>query len=201
MTDGLIPIPDPSVLTTEQLSRGLTNLRELLETRIKSVEQAAHLRYDDLRRVPTETDRQVTHLRELFSEKFNSVQRQFEERDVRGRSAEDAAKVAVNAALQAQKEAAWAQNESNAAAITKSEAATIKQIDGILALLNSSTIGTNDKIATINARLDRDDGVSKGGRETRYESRLATGSMVAIISVAVMAISVAAGLFGFAIHH
>jgi len=197
----MVPVPDPTFLTTEQLSRGLTNLRELLESRINAVEEAAHHRYEDLRRVPTETDRQVTHLKELFSEKFSSVQRQFDERDVRGQSSEEAGKVAVNAALQAQKEAAWAQNESNAAAITKSEAATIKQIDGILALLNSSTIGTNDKIATINARLDRDDGVTKGGRETRSESRLATGTMVAIISVAVMAVSVASGLFGFALHH
>jgi hypothetical protein len=107
----------------------------------------------------------------------------------------------VNAALQAQKAAASAQNDSNAAAITKSEAATIKQIDGILALLNSNTIRTNNKIATINARLDRGDGVNKGRQDTRSESRLVTGTMVAIISVAVMAVSVAAGLFGFRLHH
>jgi phage-related tail fiber protein len=201
MADALVPVPDPTFLTTEQLSRGLTNLRELLEARINAVEEAAHHRYEDLRRVPTETDRQVVHLKELFNEKLTSVQKQFDERDIRSQASEDAAKVAVNAALQAQKEAASAQNDSNAAAITKSEAATIKQIDGILALLNSNTIGTNDKITTINARLDRGDGVTKGGHDIRSESRLDTGTMVAIISVAVMAVSVAAGLFGFALHH
>src|ERR1700678_1815276 len=201
MAEDMVPGPDPSSLTTEQLMLGLKNLRELLETRINAVEEAAHLRYDDLRRVPTETDRQVTNLKEFTNEKLISVQKQFEERDIRGQAAGEAAELAVNAALQAQKEAAAAQNESNAAAITKSEAATIKQIDGILALLNSSTIGTNDKIAAINARLDRDDGITKGGRDTRSESRLATGTLVAIISVAVMVISVFSGLFGFAIHH
>jgi phage-related tail fiber protein len=197
----MVQKPDPSLLTTEQLARGLTNLRELLETRIDAVEKSGHHRYEDLRRAPTETDRQVVHLKELFNEKLTSVQKQFDERDIRSQASEDAAKVAVNAALQAQKEAASAQNDSNAAAITKSEAATIKQIDGILALLNSNTIGTNDKITTINARLDRGDGVTKGGHDTRSESRLVTGTMVAIISVAVMAVSVAAGLFGFALHH
>ena len=201
MADTIVPAPDPTLLTTEQLQRGLTNLRELLEARIAAVEESAQHRYEDLRRVPTETDRQVTHLKELFNEKLTSVQKQFDERDVRSQASEDAAKVAVNAALQAQKEAAGAQNGSNAAAITKSEAATIKQIDGILALLNSNTIGTNDKITTINARLDRGDGVSKGGQDTRTESRLVTGTMVAIISDAVMAVSVFAGLFGFALRH
>src|SRR5580658_2581696 len=184
MADTIVPVPDPTLLTTEQLARGLTSLRELLEARIAAVEESAHHRYEDLRRVPTETDRQVAHLKELFNEKLGSVQKQFDERDVRSQASEDAAKVAVNAALQAQKEAASAQNDSNAAAITKSEAGTIKQIDGILALLNSNTIGTNDKIATISARLDRGDGVSKGGQDTRTESRLVTGTMVAIISVA-----------------
>jgi hypothetical protein len=201
MADTMIPAPDPTLLTTEQLARGLTNLRELLEARIHAVEESARHRYEDLRRVPTDTDRQVSHLRELLIEKFNSVQKQFDERDIRSQASEDAAKVAVNAALQAQKEAAAAQNDSNAAAITKSEGATIKQIDGILALLGSNTTGTNDKIFAINSRLDRGEGFNKGGHDTRAEGRMATGAVVAVISVAIMAISVAAGLFGFALHH
>ncbi len=201
MVEDMVPGPYPSALTTEQLMLGLKNLRELLETRINAVEEAAHLRYDDLRRVPTETDRQVTNLKEFTNEKLTSVQKQFEERDIRGQAAGEATELAVNAALQAQKEAAMAQNNSNAAAITKSEAATIKQIDGILALLNSNTIGTNDKIAAINARLDRGDGINKGGHETRSEGRMTTGVVVAVLSLAVMAVSVAAGLFGFAVHH
>jgi hypothetical protein len=201
MAEPTAPVPDPTLLTTEQLTRGLTGLRELLESRIHAVEESARHRYEDLRRVPTDTDRQVTHLKELFTEKFASVQKQFDERDIRSQASEDAAKVAVNAALQAQKEAAAAQNDSNAAAITKSEGSTIKQIDGILALLGSNTTGTNDKITAINARLDRGEGFDKGGHDTRAESRVATSGVVAVISVAIMAISVAAGLFGFALHH
>jgi hypothetical protein len=201
MGEQMVPTSDPTLLTTEQLARGLTNLRELLEARIIAIEESADYRNEDLHRVPTETDRQVAQLRELFNEKFTSVQKQFDERDVRGRAAEEAAKLAVDVALQVQKEVAAAQDSSSAATIAKSEAATIKQIDGILALLGSNTIGTNDKIAAMNARLDRGDGISTGGRDTRTESRLAMSTMVAIISVAIMAMSVGAGLFGFALHH
>jgi hypothetical protein len=44
----------------------------------------------------------------------------------------------------------------------------------------------------------RDQRIRQG---TRTKSRLSIGTIVAIISAAVMAMSVAAGLFGFALHH
>src|ERR1700722_15004743 len=103
------------------------------------MDKAATLFNDNLTRVPTDTDKQIQHLKELHDEKFESIQTQFKERDVRSDQDKIAATTAVNAALQAQKEAAASQNESNSAAITKSEAATAKQIDQILLLLGSNT--------------------------------------------------------------
>jgi len=102
--------------------------------------------------VPTEIDRQVSQLRELFNAKLTSVQKQFDERDVRGTCSEDAVKLAVVAALQAQKAAA-VQNNGNAAAIAKSEVATIEQIDGNVAPLGSNTSSTSDKISAMSAGL------------------------------------------------
>jgi hypothetical protein len=55
------------------------------------VEEVAHLRYVELRRVPTETDTQVTSLKALTNEKLMSVQKQFEERYTRGQAAGEAA--------------------------------------------------------------------------------------------------------------
>jgi hypothetical protein len=125
------------------------------------MDKATTLLNDNMTRVPTEIDQCMLHLKELYDERFvsvratcdgvvdgfehklvsiaESIQKQFEERDVRSRASESAANTAVNAALQAQKEAASAQNEAYAAAIAKSEVATVKQIDGILALLASGT--------------------------------------------------------------
>jgi hypothetical protein len=141
-----------------QWHRELTALRSVLEARLDGMDRAMVLFSDNLTRVPTDTDKQVGHLKELHDEKFLSIQKQFDERDVRTDQAAIATKIAVDAALQAQKEAAGAQNESNAAAIAKSEAATAKQIDGIVALLGGSNKASDEKISDLKSRLDRGDG-------------------------------------------
>src|ERR1700683_343801 len=183
-----IPIPDPSALTTEQFRRELATLRDTLESRLNAMDKASILLNETVPRVPTDTDKQISHLKELHEAKIDAVgvsfgsqltaaasgfqsqlsaaaagiEKQFVERDVRSKAAELAAQVAVGAALQAQKESANAMNESNAVAVAKAEATTVKQIDGILALLTSNTKNIDDKIAVINARLDRGEGADKG---------------------------------------
>jgi cobalamin biosynthesis Mg chelatase CobN len=185
MADNNIPVPDPSVLTTDQLRRELAALRDNIEVRLHGMDKAAELLHDSVMKAPTDTDKQVLHLKALNEEKFTSISKQFEERDVRSRASESAANTAVNAALSAQKEAASAQNEANAAAITKSEAATVKQIDGILALLASNTKAIDEKIFSINGRLDRGEGNEKGTTST--------------VTMIVAIIAVAAALFGVAV--
>jgi hypothetical protein len=192
-----IPIPDPSLLTTDQLRRELAALRDTLETRLNAMDKASILLHDNLSLVPTGTDKQISHLKELHEAKIDAVgtnfhgqltaaaagiEKQFVERDVRSKAAELAAQVAVGAALQAQKESANAMNESNAVAVAKAEATTVKQIDGILALLTSNTKNTDDKIAVINARLDRDEGANRGHNSSQT-SLLAI--MAVIISIIV----------------
>lgn len=187
-TSSSTPVPDPTLLTTEQLRLGLNNLRELLETRLTAMDKATDLFSANAARASIEADKQINHLKELHDERFRSIQRQFEERDVRSAASEDAAKIAVNAALQAQKEAAAAQNESNAAAITKSESTTVKQIDGIMALLASNSLAASDKITVINGRLDRGEGVTKGGADN-------SAKLLATVAVAVAVVGVMVSLY------
>src|ERR1700738_2861976 len=141
--------PDPTVRTVEQLQREVSALKELHGVRLEAMDKAIQVAHDDLVRVPTDVQKAVGSLKDvlqetfkihdekfqstqqLAAEKFAGIQKQFDERDVRTEQSATATKIAVDAALQAQKEAAGAQNESNAAAIAKSEAATTKQIDGI----------------------------------------------------------------------
>ena len=199
MPDSNIPLPDPSILTTQQMHREINALRDTFETRLNGMDKATALLGDNVSRVPTDTDKQIMHLRALHDEKFNAVtsareamslgiQKQFDERDIRSAASEDAAKVAVNAALQAQKEAAAAQNSSNTAAIAKSEVATTKQIDSILALLASNNSALNDKMAAVNQRLDRGDGLHTGqaGNVT---------SILAIVAVMASVLGVGIALF------
>ena len=160
-------IPVPSVQTIELLRREIASLRDVMDIRFEGMDKASDLLKHNFDRVPTDTDRQVEALRDITGEKFDGlgkaitslsigiekslaslstgIQLQFEERDIRSRAAELAAQVAVNAALQAQKEAAAAQVAANAAAITKSEAATATQIDGIFNLLAANTKTVDEK--------------------------------------------------------
>lgn len=87
------PDPDPTQLTTQQLLREIALTRELF-------------------------DSQMSGLRELHQEKFHSIEIQFTERDKRASDSARDSKTAVDAALQAAKEA-----------VGKSEVSTTKQIE------------------------------------------------------------------------
>jgi hypothetical protein len=207
-THSFTPVPDPTLPTTQQLRHEQGNLREVIEARLNGMDVATRLLADNVNRVPNDIDKHVVHLTDLFGERMEGlkaelislgrgIQLQFDERDIRSRAAEDAAKIAVNAALQAQKEAAGAQNDSNAAAITKSEGATVKQIDGILALLASNTEAINDKITAITSRLDRGEAIMSANSMSRQDRRLDGGNNVAILGVGFLVITVVVGLIGF----
>jgi hypothetical protein len=222
---------DPTELTTAQLAHGLNNLRDLLntridalmqvhnseasgllktiETRIDAMDKATELLRENISIVPTEMDRQVSHLREFMvariestqvarDERFHSIDLQFRERDTRTDQSSRDSKVAVDAALQAAKEAVGEQNKSSALAIAKSETSTTKQIDQLQTLIQTNNDATNDKINDIKARLDRGEGLLRGGDHTRTEKRLDGGLAAAIAGVCVALLSVAVAIVLFA---
>lgn len=129
----LLPRPDPTTLTTEQLHREIAALAEVFNAKM-----------------------------ELQNEKFRGIDTQFAERDKRTEQLSLADKTAIAAALQAQKEAAGATYESITAAIAKSEVGFTKQIDGLGTLIASITAGFDSKISDLTARLDRGDGHGSG---------------------------------------
>ncbi len=178
-----VPIPDPSLLTTQQLIRENLWLREVLETRLEGMDSAAILRqsntnarfeaYDKAIKLlqdisdkfPYRIDEKIHSLKEVHEEKFSSIQVQFRERDVRTEQSSKDSKVAVDAALQAAKEAVGEQNKSSALAIAKSEASTTKQIDQQGLLIQSTAKASDEKIDDIKERLTRIEGGGKGMRD------------------------------------
>ena len=118
----LRPIPDPTVLTTQQLAVAILNLKELFESRMSAMDKAVELLQQTANRSPTVNEVYMQH-----EERFKSIAVQFAERDIRTEQTSRDSKVAVDAALQAAKEAVGEQNKSSALAIAKSEAATTKQ--------------------------------------------------------------------------
>jgi hypothetical protein len=196
-----IPVPDPTLLTTELLRREIGGLRELLEVRLSGMDRANQLLSDNVTSRQITTDKQIAYLAELHDEKFAGVGRQVLDRDIRSEQAILANKVAFDAALQALKEAILAQNTANAAAISKSEVATAKQIDSLQAIIQSSNDALSGRVGDLKERLDRGEASTSGARDTRTEQRLDSGLLVAIAGVCVLVFSALAGMLGFTLRH
>ena len=110
------PDPDPTTLTTQALYREITQVQALLhsemeglagrlDARITSVDHGLDRLRLIIDREPELTNQLVSNLKSIHEEKLSSIQVQFIERDVRTDQTSRDSKVAVDAALQAAKEA------------------------------------------------------------------------------------------------
>ena len=241
MADIIVPQPDPTLLTTAQLTREISNARELIEskvsgavlmlegriaanasaletvrimvdrhvdttlrdlkeiaeTRFVGMDRAIDLLQDIQNRVPMITDEKVNQLRSLHQEKFDSIAVQFAERDTRTEQTAAGVKIALDAALQAAKEAVAEQNRSFALATGKSETATMKQIDALGLAIQTANKGLDDKIADMKDKLTRIEGMDLGSnrhREQQLGERAATHggnqNMIAIAAAILAALAI-----------
>ena len=199
------PDPDPTTLTTQALYREINQVQALLhsemeglsgrlDARITSVDHSLDRLRLIIDREPELTNQLVNNLKSIHEEKLSSIQVQFIERDVRTEQTSRDSKVAVDAALQAAKEAVEKQNASSALAIAKSESATTKQIDTQGILITTATTSLNERIdaasATMNSKIDdlkdrlnRMEGMGVGTRTTHDDTRGIIAVSVAVLSV------------------
>jgi hypothetical protein len=180
----LLPRPDPTRLTTDQLRRELSALREILTARLDAMDTATELLSATVNRTPTVIQIEISHVRELMSEKlaslggsaeerFRSIGLQFAERDTRTENAAKASKEALDAALLAAKELVAQQNEANAQAADKAEQSTIKQIDQIGIRIDTMQKALDDRLTELKERIDRGEGTNVGQRTGFEDSRVA----------------------------
>jgi hypothetical protein len=181
-----VPRPDPTVLTTAQLLRELSNLREIIEARLNGMDMAVQLLNANVTRVPTDTDRQIGHLKELHSERFAGVDKQFVERDIRSKAAEETTATAISAALLAADRAA-----------AKSEVAMAEKLNSLAALVDRSIAALGDKVSDLGDRLNRSEASFAGMATQRNDSRQNIGVMVAL---AVLGASLVSLVIGLAVH-
>ena len=179
-------IADPTLLTTQALMREVNGLKELIAIRIEALDRAITLLQEDFKCGPAVSviEERVNSLVKLTDEKFISLQAQFHERDNRREQTSHA----VEAALQAAKEAVSEFNKSGAQAIAKSEASTIKQIDQIAILLQNINKASDDKISDVKDRLTMIEGRS-GGQGTLIAYMCAGLGMVGMLVGAMYAIT------------
>ncbi len=173
MPDGVNPsIPDPTVLTTAQLDRAVSAERDyvdgqlqVLETRLAGIDEATKLHLRGIVDIPERIDEKVGHLAEVTTERFNSIQRQFTERDTRSIRESSDNKIAVDAAFAAQKEAASEQNKANTKAIDKSEESTAEAINKLGELSQTTTKALESKVDDIKERVVNTEGGSRGASD------------------------------------
>ena len=196
-----VPVPDPSLLTTQHIRNSIENLRELIGARLDAMDQATELRLERFHDVPAQTDEKVQRLQDLHETKFAGIALQFHERDTRTDQTAATSKQALDAALLAAKELVGQQNEANAAAATKAELSTIKQIDQIVVLVGTIEKALGAQIIEIKERIDRNEGGIAGGRNVT-ESRRADSSLTLSVIVAVfLFVSVATGIIVAVMSH
>ena len=196
MTDGAPragdwrPVPDPTVLTTAQLLREQTALRELIETRLDGMDTATTLLSETVNRTPTIIQTEIAHVRELMAgelsrmtqiseERLKGIELQFTERDVRTEQAAKAGKDALDAALKSQKELVAQQNEANRAEAAKTESNFAK-------LIEAQSARTDE----LKERIDRGEGSTAGAAGTRTEQRLNLNTVIAAVALLLSAVIV-----------
>jgi len=229
------PRPDPTKLTTEQLNREIGSLDKVITTRLDGMDRAIILFNENLTRVPTDTDKQVQglkglleerlrgmdkaqsllqtifdHLPELVddriealkslhSEMFASIQTRFLEQKVDS-------KVAVDAALQAQKEAASQQNVSFALSINKSESAFKEQMVQLQTLIAQQGKNSADKIDDIKQRVTAMESSKQATSEgvvtqnaTEYTKHNSNALVIAVVGAVFACVGSVLGILGFAL--
>lgn len=154
ITNGGRPDPDPTSLTTQALLREIGSLKELFDTRFVGIDHLQERLREIVDRLPTLIDEKVTHLKDLSDEKFAGISTRFAEARYLTEQTSRNDKLALDAALQAQKEDVGKQNDSNNASISKTEVLFTKQIDGL-----------NDKIDDIKSRFIAGDSQNRGKNE------------------------------------
>jgi hypothetical protein len=143
------PLSDPSPLTTSQIQREVRSVREILEqqingndrvvaTRINGMDKAIELVQKRTDEIPTLVKEQVGQLQALHEGMFKAVETQFRERDTRVEQTKIDGNKAIDAALQAAKEA-----------VGKTEIGFTKQIDAQQVVINTMAEGFDGKIGDI----------------------------------------------------
>jgi len=210
-------LPNEGNPVLPQVHRELELLEKVITTRLNAMDRASEVLAENVNRVPTLLDRELLRLTQLFEEKalrltealdeklvpikerFDSIQKQFDERDVRADKVETAQKemsiaraqnaaTAVAVALQNIKDQAAQQNTANSDAISKRESSVSDQLKGIQALLASTNTALNDKISVINGRLDRGEGGSNANSSS-VTMAVSIGSVIVALVAVFLSIS------------
>ena len=219
------PIPDPTELTRrsteaakEELRREVGSVAAALTSKIEAVQDVLQARLDAMDKaiilLQTTQDR-VPHQMKAFAEqlqalimqrfetqeeRFRGIQVQFVERDVRAEQSSTSTRVAIDAALSAQKEMWAAQNTNIAQALARIEATSQKQIEQVVTLSQTTAAAMDGKINDLKERLSliegRTAGITAASTSQQAVTQTQQGSSSNIIAVIAIVVGALMGLAG-----
>lgn len=195
------PRPDPTSLTSAAILREIAALEKVIETRLDGMDRATILRYDAVALNLGHSEEKVNALKTLLvaimDERQHGIQNQFEERDTRTKRDAEQVKLAVDAALQAAKEAVQEQNKGFTLSIDKSDAAKTKEIDALGIRLAAATGGIEGQIGDLKDRLTRIESLGIGRAAQVIESRAESVDFRAYILLGATLVGLAIALAGY----
>ena len=177
-----------------KIAEAVAGLRIIIETRLGGMDKAITLLQATTDKMPLLIDEKILSLKVLHAEKFESIQTQFKERDVRDERSSRDSKTAVDAALSAAKEAVASTNASSALAIAKSESATDKRIDQQGQLIATGTKALDEKIDDLKERITRLEGKGQGIEKQQATQQSSIGSTVGVIGSVLGVLSLLAAI-------
>jgi len=201
---GWVPVPDPTVLTTQALYREIEQLEGQVNRRMEAIHAELNSRLETLKEERTVLLKGLT---DLEQEKFNRVEQQFELVERQRVEQKKDTKDAVDAALTAQKEAVREQTAASEKAIVKSETATNKlleqladtfrteasslrrSIDEVKERIADETSSIRDSIAAVDVKASG----SISQRVGSTESRTGMNATIGLIATVVVAIVIVIG--------
>lgn len=168
MADDFTPVPDPTLLTTQQLLRELSWLREYIEEKIATADMkiAGHFLID--------------------AERFSKIDLQFSTIEAQRLEQKKDTQEALTAALTAQKEAGRQTDDANQKAIAKSEAATAETLKQLSSGFKTSTDALSSKIDDMKERVQRLESSKEGASEERTDHRSQTTALAAVLTLFIL---------------
>ncbi len=177
----LVPVPDPTVMTTEQLDRTVDALRDYVNTQIKyvderfrGIDEASKVLADTVSRFPTEMQREIGHVRELMTKDEVHAKELIKAHDGHDRE------MALLREASSQKAIDKAEGATQKA-IDKTETATVAALTRLEALFGATTGPINKNLDDLKSRMDRLEAAKLGGNERVTEGRQNFTSLAGII--------------------
>jgi|SRR6185437_7030631 len=170
-----IPIPDPTVITEREIAKAKSEIRSEFHLALDGMRDTLAAVREGYARL---FEARLEGVVQRFDEKVHTalvridgVDQRLVERDLR-----------FDGAIAAHKDAATAQIVATTAALTKSEAAATKELDGIKSLINAKVEGLSADLSNLKGRLDRGEGGYQGARTQTEDARANLTQIITIIS-------------------